>query len=209
MAEATSPPGQASAQGQEESQAREKAQEMAGQAQEKAQEAAGQARGMVRDQVDQRSTEAGERVSGSAQDLRSVGEELRKQGKDAPAKYADKGAEQAERLGSYLKDSDADTILSDIEEFGRRRPLAVLAGGLVVGIAAARFLKASSRGRYQSRIGTRSATRELDAGAVPIPDTAGQSIPGESVPPGQSVPLRTPTGTPPESPVPTGPAAGR
>lgn len=208
MADATSPPGRTSAQGQDESQVREKAQEVAGQAQEKAQEAAGQARGMVQEQVDQRSTQAGERVSTSAQDLRSVGEELRKQGKDTPARYAEKGADQAERLGSYLKEADADTILSDIEDFGRRQPLAVLAGGLVVGIAAARFLKASSRGRYRSRVGSLGQTRELGR-AAPLPDTAGTAAPGEPVTRRQPVPLGTPVATPPESPVPTGPAPGR
>jgi hypothetical protein len=208
MADATSPPG-ASAQGQDESQVREKAQEVAGQAQEKAQEAAGQARGKVSEQVDQRSTQAGEQVSGAAQDMRSVGEELRKQGKDTPAKYVEKGADQAERLGSYLKEADGESILSDVEDFGRRQPLAVLAGGLVVGIAAARFLKASSHGRYQSRIGSQSQTRELGRAPAPLPDTAGQSAPGEPVTGRQSVPLGTPAAAPPESPVPTGPAAGR
>ncbi|HEX5762650.1 MAG TPA: hypothetical protein VFY04_05970 [Solirubrobacterales bacterium] len=205
MADATSPPGMSGTQGQDESQVREKAQEVAGQAQEKAQEAAGQARGKMSEQVDQRSTQAGEQVSGAAQDMRSVGEELRKQGKDTPAKYVDKGADQAERLGSYLKEADGDSILSDIEDFGRRQPLAVLAGGLVVGIAAARFLKASSRGRYQSRIGSQPHTRELGRAPVPLPDTAGQTAPGEPLTGSQSVPL----GTPPESPVPTGPATGR
>jgi hypothetical protein len=209
MADATSPPGM-NAQGQDESQVREKAQEVAGQAQEKAQEAAGQARGKMSEQVDQRSTQAGEQVSGAAEDMRSVGEELRKQGKDTPAKYVEKGADKAEQLGSYLKDADGDSILSDIEDFGRRQPLAVLAGGLVVGIAAARFLKASSHGRYQSRIGSQQGqTRQLGSVPAPLPDTAGQTAPGEPVTGRQSVPLGTPTATPPESPVPTGPATGR
>lgn len=208
MADATSPPG-TSAQGQDESQVREKAQEVAGQAQEKAQEAAGQARGKVSEQVDQRSTQAGEQVSGAAQDMRSVSEELRKQGKDTPAKYVEKGADKAEQLGSYLKEADGDSILSDVEDFGRRQPLAVLAGGLVVGIAAARFLKASSHGRYQSRVGTQYRTRELGRAPAPLPDTAGQTAPGEPLTGRQSVPLGTPGATAAESPVPTGPATGR
>src|SRR5689334_3924612 len=65
---------------------REKAQEVAGQAQEKVQEAAGEARNRVREQVDQRSTDAAKRVQATAGDIRSVGDELRKQGKDQPAK---------------------------------------------------------------------------------------------------------------------------
>jgi hypothetical protein len=120
-------------------------------AKEQAQQAAGQARGALRGQVDQRSTMAGERVNSVASDMRSVGEQLREQGKDQPAKLAEQAADRAERVGSYLRDSDADRILQDIEEFGRRQPWAVMAGGVALGLVASRFLKASSSRRYESR----------------------------------------------------------
>ena len=76
------------------------------QAKEKAQEGAQQARRGVRDQVDQRSTQAGERVGSTAQDIRSVSEELRNQGKDQPAKLAEQAAEPggvARRLSAALR----------------------------------------------------------------------------------------------------------
>ena len=129
--------------------ARDKAQEVAGQAQEKVQQAAGEAKSRVRDQVDQRSTEAGQRVHATAGDIRSVGEELRKQGNDQPAKLANQVAERAERLGGYLERSDGDRILRDAEDFGRRQPWVVMLGGLAVGFAASRVLKASSQRRQQ------------------------------------------------------------
>jgi hypothetical protein len=121
------------------------------QAREKAQEVAGQAGSRLREQVDQRSTQLGERVNSTSTDLRNVGQELRKQGKDAPARMADQAADRVGRVGGYLAESDTDRILRDIEDFGRRRPIAVLAGGLMLGVAAARFLKASSSRRYQER----------------------------------------------------------
>jgi hypothetical protein len=115
------------------------------QAKEKAQQAAGQAKqkagSQLRSQVDQRSTDAGHRVDGFASDVRTVGESLREQGKDQPAKLAELAADGAERVGSYLKESDAD----------RRQPWAVIAGGVVLGLVAARFLKASASDRYQRR----------------------------------------------------------
>ena len=104
----------------------------------------------LRDQVDQRSTQAGETVTSAAQDARSVGEELRKQGKDGPARMADQAAERAERLGGYLQESDADRILRDVEDFGRRQPWAIAAAGLALGFVGSRFLRASSRERYQA-----------------------------------------------------------
>lgn len=161
------------------------------QAKDKAQEAAGQAKGRVRDQVDQRSTEAGERVSGVAQDVRSVGDELRRQGKDQPAKLADRAAERAESLGNYLTRSDGDTILRDVEDFGRRQPWAVIAGGLALGFAASRFLKASSGRRYQS--GYESSNRLPARTQDVTPPAYGEVTPptyGDPVAPGAGLPPR-------------------
>jgi hypothetical protein len=134
----------------------EKAREVAGQAQDRAREAARQARGRVRQEVDRRSTQAGEQVSSNASDARSVADELRKQGKDAPARCVEQAADRAERLGGYLQESDGDRILRDVEDFARRKPLAVAAAGLLVGFAASRLLKASSGDRYRSSLSTQS-----------------------------------------------------
>jgi hypothetical protein len=123
---------------------------VASNAQDKAKEAAGEARGRVREEVDRRSTEIGGRVGGSAGDARSVAEELRKQGKDTPARYVEQAADRAERLGSYLERSDGERIVRDVEDFARRNPWAVAAGGLALGFAASRMLKASSGERYRS-----------------------------------------------------------
>lgn len=127
-----------------------KAQEVADKAQQQVGEATGRARDQVRDQVNRRSSEAGERVQSTAADVRSVADELRRQGKDAPAKYAEQAADRAERLGGYLHEADGDRILRDVEDFGRRNPWAVVAGGLALGLMASRLLKASSSERYRS-----------------------------------------------------------
>jgi hypothetical protein len=127
-------------------QVREKAQV----AQDKAKGMAGQARGRISDQVDQRSTEVGERIAGTAGDVRSIADELRGQGKDAPANLAEQVANQADRLGDYLKGASGDRILRDVEDFARRQPMVVAAAGLALGFAASRFLKASSSRRYES-----------------------------------------------------------
>ena len=123
---------------------------IASQAQDKAKEAAGEARGRVREEVDRRSTEIGGRVGSSAGDARSVADELRKQGKDTPARYVEQAADRVERLGGYLERSDGDRIVRDVEDFARRNPWAVAAGGLALGFAASRMLKASSSERYRS-----------------------------------------------------------
>ena len=131
-------------------QAQQKAQEVASQAQDKAREAAGQARGRVSEEVDRRSTQVGEQVRTNASDVRSFADQLREQGKDAPARYVEQAADRAERVGGYLEESDGDRILHDVEDFGRRNPWAIATGGLILGFVASRMLKASSSDRYRA-----------------------------------------------------------
>lgn len=162
---------------------KDKVQDATGPAQEKARDAAGKAQDTVRHELDERTSQAGTRVSGTAEDIRSIGEELRKQGKDGPGKLADRAAEQTEKVGSYLSGNGPDQMLHDLEDFGRRRPWALLAGGLLAGAAAARFLKASSRSRYEGRsrdtgtpsrsLGAEGAGRPL---AVPPPASPANGV---------------------------------
>jgi hypothetical protein len=164
------------------------------QAQEKVSGLADRAQSTAREQVDQRSTQAGEQVTSLASDLRSVGEQLRSQDNTNSAKVAEQVAERAERAGGYLTESDADRILGDIEDLGRRQPLLVLAGGVVLGLAAARFLKASSTSRYESRSTQASQGTQTRAySPAPTASLQGQEVGGEAV--GAAVP-------PPEAPAP-------
>jgi ElaB/YqjD/DUF883 family membrane-anchored ribosome-binding protein len=132
-------------------QVQQQAQQVAQQAKETAQKATSKARDRARTELDTRTAQAGGQIQSTADDLRSVGEELRKQGKDTPARLAEQGADKVEQVARYLIDSDGDKILADIEDFGRRQPWAVIAGGMAVGFLASRFLKASSTRRYNSR----------------------------------------------------------
>jgi hypothetical protein len=131
-------------------QAQQKAQEVAGQAQERAQGAAREAKGRLAEQVGERSTHAGQQVNTVAEDVRSVAQELRAKGKDTPARYAERAAERVQNAGQWLERSDGDQLLRDVEDFARRNPWAIAAGGLVLGFAASRLLKASSGDRYRA-----------------------------------------------------------
>src|SRR4051795_1519105 len=117
----------------------------------------------LKEQVDQRSTEAGQQVNTVADDVRTLAGELRNQGKDKPAQYAEQAADRVQSVGQWLERSDGDQILNDVEGFARRNPWAVAAGGLVLGLAASRFLKASSSERYRRPVSSGGAA------AVPVP----------------------------------------
>ena len=161
--------------------AQAKAQQAAGQAQEKAQAAAGQAKAKVREQLDERSSQLAGQAHQHASDLRSVSEALRDQGKDRPAQVVDRLAGYAEQAGSYLRDSDSDSMLSDAEDFGRRKPGAVAAGALVLGLVASRFLKASSSRRYSARQlespQTRATGSSVPGTTATLPVASSQPVP--------------------------------
>jgi hypothetical protein len=63
---------------------------------------------------------------------------------------AEQLADRAESFGSYLRHANGERLLADVEAFARRQPWLVAAGGLALGFAASRFLKASSSRRYQA-----------------------------------------------------------
>ena len=110
----------------------------------KAQELRSQAGEGVRQQLDGRSTQAGEQVSATANALRRVGGQLREEGNTTTAQYAEQAAQPVERLGRYLTEADGERLLRDAEQFARRRPWVAVAGGAALGFLAARFIKASS-----------------------------------------------------------------
>jgi hypothetical protein len=152
-------------------QAQDKAQEVASQARDAASQAKDKAESMVRRQVDERTSQTGIAIHSTAQDLRTVGQELRNQGKETPAKVAEQIADRGEQLAGYLRTNDANRILADVEDFARRQPWAVMAGGLVLGFVASRFLKSSSQRRYgsngSSSIGQSSAPqRHMDSSSL-------------------------------------------
>ena len=125
------------------------------QAKDKAQEAAGQAKekagAQLRAQVDQRSTEAGEPRQRHrlrrAQRATSCASRARTSRRSSPSRRPTAPSGSAATCATATRDR----ILGDVEDFGRRQPWAVIAGGVAVGFAASRFLKASSTRRYDQR----------------------------------------------------------
>lgn len=159
---------------------KEKGQQLVSEAQQQVQEKAGEAKDQasarLREQVERRSTIAGEQIGAVGSALRKSSEQLRAEGKDAPATAVEQAAKRAESLGSYFRDSNADQIIRDVEAFARRRPWLVGTAGMIAGFAASRFLKASSQQRYETSayepmgyggyVPSRGTSGELTSGAV-------------------------------------------
>ena len=123
--------------------------------QDKALELKQQGRSKLGETLDQRTTEAGGHARQAARALRQSGSQMRTQadGKgEQVAQAAEWAADRVERLGGYLEQASGERVLRDAEEFARRRPWMVAGAGLIAGLAASRFLKASSERRYGSTV---------------------------------------------------------
>jgi ElaB/YqjD/DUF883 family membrane-anchored ribosome-binding protein len=123
--------------------AKETARDIAGQAKEHAQAAAGQARDTAVAQVDERSTQLGRQVASQADALDGVAEELRRQGKDGPAKLADQAGERVKSVASYLEQADGQSIVAAASKLAHENPAAAAAAGAAAGFVAGRVIKAS------------------------------------------------------------------
>jgi len=115
----------------------------------KANELGGDAMFQIREQLDQRSTQAGEQLQSIGKTLQSGANQLRSEGKDVPARVVEEVARRADDVGGYLQSAEADRILGDIEGFARRRPWLTAGVGALAGFLASRFVKASGSRRYE------------------------------------------------------------
>ena len=152
-------------------------------AQEKASELREQGTARLRDQFDQRSSQAGTQMRSLAKALRRSGDELGREGNGGTAQQlTGQAADRIERLGGYLEQKSGDELMRDVEAFARRRPWMLASLGALVGAAAARFMKASSEQRYGADRQTSSqwANSAQQPASSPI-GTAGQRerVPGD------------------------------
>ena len=121
------------------------------------------AKGVVVDQIDRRTTQLGNVVGGHVNNLRDMSTSLRDQGQDATARLVDMAAERLDSVSTYLTQTDGDRIVHDIETVARTQPMITAAAGFVLGVTAARVLKAGAALRYRM-YGESTATAEIDYG---------------------------------------------
>ena len=142
-------------------QVKEQAKDLASEAKDQTVKMAEQARDHVQELVGRQKDQAADRLGGLAGALREAAHKLQEgdQGGDF-GRYADRAAQQVDRLSGYLRDNDLRGFVRDTESFARRRPDLFLGGTFIAGLVLARFLKSSApetgRGPYSS--GYRAST---------------------------------------------------
>jgi hypothetical protein len=183
--------------GESTSEIRDRAHHMAGQVVDKVQEATGrmmggdeqrapvmdQAAEQVTSRLDMGKDYVVETMTGVAQALRQTGQHLREEGAQPTlATYADRGAEQVERLGGYLRQRDTGQIVTDLEGFARRQPMVFAGGAFALGMLAVRFLRSGSQTQQPAAFGPTSPS--YGAPSSSTPPTAGYT--GGSTTPGST-----------------------
>jgi ElaB/YqjD/DUF883 family membrane-anchored ribosome-binding protein len=149
-------------------QASTQVQEAASTAQERAVELKEQDKSRLGETLDQRTNEAGLQARKMAQALRRSGEQLSNEGDgQQAAELAEGAADRIERLGGYLERTSGAELVRDVEDFARRRPWMIAGMGLVAGLAASRFLKASAERRYGGSAQPDGGSSRYGYGALP------------------------------------------
>ncbi len=138
------------------------AQQTAVEAGEGARRAAGRAQQRIGEELNKRSTQVVEQAQATAVALRRAGEALLAEGKERQARVAEQGAQKAEQLAAYLKQFDVSRALQSLEEFMRRRPAAAIGGGVALGFAASRLIKASARAEEEAGEGDEAFVEDMD-----------------------------------------------
>lgn len=113
--------------------------------------------------------------------VRRASAELNERGEVRTSQWADALAEQCEEASDYLQRRSFGGIWQDLEDIARRRPVLVVGGLFALGLAAARFLRASRPAYAGSPLDQRH-TGDRPYGAMP--GTAGSPLPRAATPGG-------------------------
>lgn len=124
----------------------------------KAKQAARQAGEAIKTEAQSFAQTAQERLRGEAQKrtetatktlgdfagaIRRAGDELSQNDHSPAAKLVTQAADGLERLSLSLADKQPEDLLNDVRDFGRKHPMAFIAGGVLVGLALGRFVRSS------------------------------------------------------------------
>lgn len=141
-----------------EEQARHEAHQLMGEAKERAKTALRDQKGVIAEQVD-----------GMAHALRMTAHQLDEQNKGTIARYADWAADGLDSLSSSLRERDLDSLIGQVSEFARRRPVAIVGGAAVAGFLLSRFLKSSAA---HDKSEYRRSSERSEAGGVHHPEAS-------------------------------------
>ena len=99
--------------------------------------------------VRQQQAKIASRIDEYADAVNAACESLKSDGSNPLAGPAEQASRQLLRASDYLRNNDPDRFLEDLGGFARRKPEVFYGAMFIAGLAAVRFLKASSREHYE------------------------------------------------------------
>jgi Hemerythrin HHE cation binding domain len=121
--------------------------EMGDQVQHEAQQIATAAKEKGRTMVREQQQFIAAQLGSVAEALRNTAQHLSGHDQESIAQYTHQAAEGLERFSNTLRTQDFDTLISHVEDFARRQPVAFIGSAAFLGFVAARFLKSSAARR--------------------------------------------------------------
>jgi len=130
-----------------------------------AQSFAAQAKEKASGQIEQHKETATRTLGDFANAIRRAGDELSQSDQSVASRLVQQAADGLEGFSRSVADKRPEELLDAVRDFGRRNPMAFVAGSVLVGLAVGRFLKASSEPRQDyTRMST---TFESSEGGLP------------------------------------------
>lgn len=133
--------------------------EVVSQAQDTASRVIDQVRQTTSVRIEDQKSRAAEGVANVADTIQQVSRNLPDQG--VVSEYMDRAAWQLQQFSEYLATRDVRDLAVEVERFARRQPTMFLAGGLLLGMLGARFLKSSARQFEAEQAAAPSPNRRL------------------------------------------------
>jgi hypothetical protein len=125
--------------------ARDKAAQLKNKIAEEARARAEEARDKAGAALDDRKGQLAGSMTSVAGAVRRSTDQLREEGHDRIAGYADSLAQQFDRAAGYLRERDGRQLREDLEGIARRQPALVIGAAFTLGVIAARFFRSSDR----------------------------------------------------------------
>jgi ElaB/YqjD/DUF883 family membrane-anchored ribosome-binding protein len=88
-------------------------------------------------------TKAGETLDQVARAIRDAGQGLREERPEI-AGMADTTAQRVQDASMYLREHEAREVINSVQDYARRQPAVIIAGGLALGLLAGRFLRSGT-----------------------------------------------------------------
>lgn len=162
---------------------KEPVQQILNQGQEKATEMAGQLKNGLLASIDGQKQRAADSLDLVCEGLHEMGNRIALQGSPAIGQYLHTAHHTLERYSDYLRQSDLNDMVDDVQVFARQNPTMIVGGLFALGFLAGRFLRSSapetkSLAIYTGDVGMEDTTiRQRPSVATTVPPVRFQEEP--------------------------------